>query len=94
MAGRVVGSSIHQAGLHYTAAIEGFRYRPNTTHLEAQRIGLELIRSAVGEDVLLDKDGSPMLAPVGLVWARRAIEHVQGADRTFEPLPILRGRRT
>ena len=48
-------------------AIEGYYHRPNTTALEAQRIGLEVIRKAVGEDVLLDKDGSPMLNPVGLV---------------------------
>jgi alpha-galactosidase len=48
-------------------AIEGYYHRPNTTALEAQRIGLEIIRKAVGDDVLLDKDGSPMLNPVGLV---------------------------
>jgi hypothetical protein len=48
-------------------AIEGYYFRPNTTALEAQRIGLQLIREAVGDDVLLDKDGSPMLTPVGLV---------------------------
>jgi alpha-galactosidase len=48
-------------------AIEGYYYRPNTTALEAQRTGLEIIRKTVGEDVLLDKDGSPMLNPVGLV---------------------------
>ena len=48
-------------------AIEGRYFRPNTTALEAQRIGLEVIRTAVGENVLLDKDGSPMLNPVGLV---------------------------
>jgi len=48
-------------------AIEGYYHRPNTTALEAQRLGLEIIRHAVGEDVLLDKDGSPMLNPVGLV---------------------------
>ncbi len=50
-----------------TSAIEGYRYRPNTTALEAQRIGLQIIRDTVGEDVVLDKDGSPMLTPVGLV---------------------------
>ena len=50
-----------------TSAIEGYYYQPNTTALQAQRIGLELIRKAVGEDVLLDKDGSPMLNPVGIV---------------------------
>ncbi len=50
-----------------TSAIEGYRYRPNTTALEAQRIGLQIIRDAVGDEVVLDKDGSPMLTPVGLV---------------------------
>ena len=50
-----------------TTAIEGYRHRPNTTALEAQRIGLQVIRDAVGEEVILDKDGSPMLNPVGLV---------------------------
>jgi len=49
------------------SAIEGFYYKPHTTALEAQRIGLQIIRDAVGEEVLLDKDGSPMLNPVGLV---------------------------
>ena len=49
------------------AAIEGFRYRPNTTAMEAQRIGLQVIRDTVGEGVLLDKDGSVMLNPVGIV---------------------------
>lgn len=48
-------------------AMEGVYYQPNTTALEAQRIGLKIIRDAVGPDVLLDKDGSPMLNPVGYV---------------------------
>jgi alpha-galactosidase len=50
-----------------SSAIEGFMYRPHTTALEALRIGLQVIRDAVGDDVILDKDGSPMLTPVGLV---------------------------
>jgi alpha-galactosidase len=50
-----------------SSAIEGFMYRPNTTALEALRIGLQVIRDVVGDDVILDKDGSPMLTPVGLV---------------------------
>jgi alpha-galactosidase len=50
-----------------TTAIEGFYHRPNTTALEAQRTGLQVIRDAVGDDVILDKDGSPMLNPVGIV---------------------------
>lgn len=47
--------------------IEGYYYRPNTTALEAQRIGLQVIRDTVGDGVLLDKDGSAMLNPVGMV---------------------------
>jgi hypothetical protein len=47
--------------------IEGYYYQPHTTALQAQRIGLKIIRQTVGDDVLLDKDGSPMLNPVGLV---------------------------
>ena len=50
-----------------TTAIEGYYYHPGTTALEAQRMGLQVIRDAVGDDVILDKDGSPMLNPVGLV---------------------------
>jgi hypothetical protein len=57
-----------------TTAIEGYRHRPNTTALEAQRVGLQIIRDAVGEDVILDKDGSPMLNVVGLVDAGRVSE--------------------
>jgi alpha-galactosidase len=47
--------------------VEGRYYRPHTTALEAERIGLKVIRDAVGPDVMLDKDGSEMLNPVGLV---------------------------
>ncbi len=50
-----------------SSMIEGYYYRPHTTACEAERIGLKIIREAVGNDVLLDKDGSPMLGPVGLV---------------------------
>ena len=49
------------------SAVEGYYYVPNTTALEAQRIGIETIRKAVGEQVLLDKDGCELLNPVGLV---------------------------
>lgn len=49
------------------SAIEGYYYKPNTTALEAERIGIQVIRDTVGNDVYLDKDGSPMLNPVGLV---------------------------
>ena len=49
------------------SAVEGDYHVPNTTALQAQRIGIESIRKAVGEHVLLDKDGCEMLNPVGLV---------------------------
>jgi alpha-galactosidase len=62
-------------------AIEGSYFRPNTTALEAQRIGLQIIRKAVGDGVVLDKDGSPMLNPVGLVDTGRIS---QDTGHTFE----------
>jgi hypothetical protein len=46
-------------------AVEGYHYRPNTTAIEAEQIGLKIIRDAIGPNVLLDKDGSPMLPAVG-----------------------------
>lgn len=52
-------------------AVEGAYFRPGTTALEAQRIGLQIIREAVGDGVVLDKDGSPILNPVGIVDAGR-----------------------
>jgi hypothetical protein len=55
-------------------SIEGYRHRPNTTAFEALRIGLETIRKAVGDDMLLDKDGSPVLPAVGLVDTGRISE--------------------
>jgi hypothetical protein len=71
-----------------TSAVEGVFYRPNTTALEALRIGLETIRSAVGDDVILDKDGSFMLTPVGLVNTGRIGQdtgHTFGSTREAEP---------
>jgi alpha-galactosidase len=65
---------VREWGIHYIkldfmddSAIEGYYYKPHTTAMQAQRIGLEVIRDAVGEDVYLDKDGSAMLNPVGYV---------------------------
>jgi len=65
---------VNDWGIHYIkmdfmddSAIEGYYYKPHTTAMEAQRIGLQIIRDTVGEDVYLDKDGSAMLNPVGYV---------------------------
>jgi alpha-galactosidase len=49
------------------SVIEGYYYTPHTSALQAMRIGLQIIRETVGDGVLLDKDGSPMLLPVGIV---------------------------
>ena len=71
-----------------SSAIEGYYYRPHTTALEAERIGLKIIRDAVGDDVLLDKDGSAMLAPVGLVDEGRIAPdtgHSFAASRDADP---------
>jgi hypothetical protein len=64
-----------------TTAIEGYFYRPHTTALENIRAGLQVIRDAVGNEVLLDKDGSPMLTPVGIVDEGRVS---QDTGHTFE----------
>jgi alpha-galactosidase len=82
------GTLAHDWGIRYIkldfmddSAIEGRRYRPNTTAMEAQRIGLQVIREGVGENVILDKDGSAMLNPVGLVDSGRIS---QDTGHTFE----------
>ena len=66
------------------SAIEGYYFKPHTTAMEAQRIGLQLIRETVGNNVSLDKDGSVMLNPVGLVDYGRISQdtgHSFGASR-------------
>jgi alpha-galactosidase len=68
--------------------IEGYYYSPNTTALEAQRIGLKIIRDTVGDDVYLDKDGSAMLNPVGYVdYGRISLDtgHTFGASKEAAP---------
>ena len=76
-----------------TTAIEGFRYRPNTTALEAQRIGLQVIRDTVGDDVILDKDGSPMLNAVGLVdTGRVSVDTGHSFQRTKNAAPGIAAR--
>jgi alpha-galactosidase len=82
---------VREWGIHYIkldfmddSAIEGYYYRPHTTAMQAQRIGLQIIRDAVGNDVFLDKDGSVMLNPVGYVDYGRISQdtgHSFGASR-------------
>jgi alpha-galactosidase len=76
-----------------TTAIEGYYYRPNTTALEAQRIGLQIIRDTVGKDVIVDKDGSPMLNPVGLVdTGRISVDTGHNFQRTKNAAPGIAAR--
>ena len=76
-----------------TTAIEGLRYRPNTTALGAQRIGLQIIRDTVGDKVILDKDGSPMLNPVGLVdTGRVSVDTGHSFQRTKTAAPGIAAR--
>ncbi len=82
---------VHTWNIHYIkldfmddSAIEGYHYKPHTTAMEAQRIGLQIIRDAVGNHVYLDKDGSVMLNPVGLVDYGRISQdtgHTFGSSR-------------
>ena len=79
---------VHDWGIRYIkmdfmddTAVEGVYYLPNTTALEAERVGLKIIRDTVGEHVLLDKDGSPMLNAVGFVDYGRIS---QDTGHTFE----------
>jgi alpha-galactosidase len=70
------------------SVIEGYYYTPHTTALQAMRIGLQIIRDTVGDGVLLDKDGSPMLLPVGIVDTGRIscdTGHSFGASRDALP---------
>jgi hypothetical protein len=73
--------------------IEGFYHDPNTTALEAQRIGLKIIRETVGEDVYLDKDGSAMLNPVGYVdYGRISQDTGHTFDASKEAAPGIAAR--
>src|SRR5579864_4706337 len=75
------------------SAIEGVYYKPNTTAMEAQRIGLQIIRDAVGDDVLLDKDGSVMLNPVGIVdTGRISVDTGHTFDASKEAAPGIAAR--
>lgn len=82
---------VHDWDIHYikldfmaASAIEGYHYKAHTTAMEAQRIGLKIIRQTVGNHVYLDKDGSAMLNPVGLVDYGRISQdtgHTFGASK-------------
>jgi alpha-galactosidase len=75
------------------SGIEGYYYAPHTTALEAQRIGLKIIRDTVGDEVYLDKDGSPMLNPVGYVdYGRISQDTGHTFDASKEAAPGIAAR--
>src|ERR1700733_4636959 len=75
------------------SAIEGFYYKPHTTAMEAQRIGLEIIRDTVGNDVFLDKDGSVMLNPVGYVdYGRISQDTGHTFNASKDAAPVIAAR--
>jgi alpha-galactosidase len=75
------------------SAIEGYYFKPHTTAMEAQRIGLKIIRQTVGDDVYLDKDGSVMLNPVGLVdYGRISQDTGHTFDASKEAAPGIAAR--
>jgi alpha-galactosidase len=75
------------------SAIEGFYYKPGTTALEAQRLGLKIIRETVGDGVYLDKDGSVMLNPVGYVdYGRISQDTGHTFDASKEAAPGIAAR--
>ncbi|HEY1502221.1 MAG TPA: alpha-galactosidase [Acidobacteriaceae bacterium] len=91
---------VREWGIHYIkmdfmddSAIEGYYYKPHTTAMEAQRIGLGIIREAVGDDVFLDKDGSAMLNPVGYVdYGRISQDTGHSFDASREAAPGIAAR--
>ncbi len=75
----------------FAGAIDGFRYDPQVTRVQALRKGLEIIREAAGEATFLLGCGSPLLPAVGLVDAMRIGPDTQASWRfRFKGLPILK----
>jgi alpha-galactosidase len=75
------------------SGIEGYYFKPNTTAMEAQRLGLKIIRETVGDNVYLDKDGSAMLNPVGYVdYGRISLDTGHTFDASREAAPGIAAR--
>lgn len=71
---RIFRTMVHEWGWRqidldgiFAWAVEGYRHRRNTTALEAYRIGLQIIRETVGNDVRLSLNGGLLLSSVGFV---------------------------
>jgi alpha-galactosidase len=67
---RDIGIDFYKIDFIYAGALDGARYA-DVTGVEAYRIGLDQIRSAIGEDAYLLGCGAPILPSVGKVDAMR-----------------------
>lgn len=75
------GFSYHKVDFLYGGALPGRRHA-DVTPLEAYRIGLELLRGAIGEEAVLLGCGAPLLPSIGLVDAMRISPDI---DASFAP---------
>ena len=65
------GFSFHKVDFCYAAALAGRRHDPQLTRAQSLRLGLDTLRSAVGEESFLLGCGCPFAPAVGVVDAMR-----------------------
>ena len=75
------GFSYHKVDFLYAGAMDGGRHE-DASPLEAYRLGLQVIRDAIGPDGVLVGCGAPLLPSIGLVDAMRVSPDV---DPDMEP---------
>jgi alpha-galactosidase len=75
------GFSYHKVDFLYAGAMEGGRHE-DASALEAYRLGMQVIRDAIGPDSVLVGCGAPLLPTIGLVDAMRISPDV---DPSMEP---------
>ncbi|MFP4311634.1 MAG: glycoside hydrolase family 36 protein [Nitriliruptoraceae bacterium] len=75
------GFTYHKVDFLYGGALPGRRYG-DVTPLEAYRLGLTLLREAIGEEAVLLGCGAPLLPSIGLVDAMRISPDI---DPSFAP---------
>jgi alpha-galactosidase len=66
-----MGYRVFKCDFLYAATLPAARYNPATTRAEALRIGLKIIREAIGDENFLLGCGCPIMPAVGLVDAMR-----------------------
>ena len=72
------GFSYHKVDFLYAGAMEGGRHE-DASALEAYRLGMQVIREAIGPDSVLVGCGAPLLPSIGLVDAMRISPDVDPA---------------